>query len=43
MTDTCAGTLTTVTRGIVLVRDLSLRKTKVVKAGHRYLARARKK
>jgi hypothetical protein len=43
MTDTCAGTLTTVTRGVVLVRDLSLRKTKVVKAGHRYLARARKK
>jgi hypothetical protein len=40
MTDTCAGTLTTVTRGIVSVRDLGLRKTKLVKAGHRYLARA---
>jgi hypothetical protein len=43
MTDTCAGTLTTVQRGTVLVRDLRLRKTRVVKAGHRYLARSLKK
>jgi hypothetical protein len=43
MTDTCAGTLTTVTRGIVQVRDFGLRKTKLVKAGHSYLARAKKK
>jgi hypothetical protein len=41
MTDTCAGTLTAVTRGSVVVRDFRLRKNKVVKAGHKYLARAR--
>jgi hypothetical protein len=40
MTDTCAGTLTAVTRGSVVVRDFRLRKNKVVKAGHKYLARA---
>jgi ferric-dicitrate binding protein FerR (iron transport regulator) len=39
MTDTCAGTLTRVTQGSVTVRDLTLRKTKIVKAGHSYLAR----
>jgi ferric-dicitrate binding protein FerR (iron transport regulator) len=40
MTDTCAGTLTTVTRGSVLVRDFGLKKNKIVKAGHTYFARA---
>ncbi len=39
MTDTCRGTLTRVTRGAVTVRNLTLRKTKIVKAGHSYLAR----
>jgi ferric-dicitrate binding protein FerR (iron transport regulator) len=39
MTDTCAGTLTQVTKGTVLVRDFGLRKTLTVKAGHSYLAR----
>jgi hypothetical protein len=41
MTDTCAGTLTAVKRGAVTVRDFRLRKTRLVKAGHSYLARAR--
>jgi ferric-dicitrate binding protein FerR (iron transport regulator) len=40
MLDTCAGTLTTVQRGSVLVRDFRLKKNKVVKAGHKYLARS---
>jgi hypothetical protein len=40
MADTCAGTLTTVKSGTVLVRDFRLRKNKVVKAGHKYLARS---
>jgi hypothetical protein len=40
MTDTCAGTLTVVSRGSVVVRDFGLRKNIVVKAGHHYLARA---
>jgi cold shock CspA family protein len=39
MTDTCTGTLTQVKRGTVLVRDLRLRKTRKVTAGHSYLAR----
>jgi hypothetical protein len=42
MTDTCAGTRTTVSRGSVTVHDLTLRKTKVVKAGHSYFAKAPK-
>jgi Ca2+-binding RTX toxin-like protein len=37
--DTCAGTLTTVSRGSVAVRDFRLRKTRIVRAGQRYLAR----
>jgi streptogramin lyase len=37
--DTCAGTLTRVMQGSVLVRDFHLRKTRLVKAGHSYLAR----
>jgi hypothetical protein len=43
MTDTCAGTLTVVTRGVVTVRDFTLKKNRTVKAGHRYFARAPKK
>jgi hypothetical protein len=38
--DTCAGTLVQVTRGSVDVRDLVKKRTVVVRAGHRYLARA---
>jgi Ca2+-binding RTX toxin-like protein len=37
----CDGTLTRVDSGTVRVRDLELRKTVIVRAGHRYLARAR--
>ena len=40
MTDTCAGTLTAVSRGTVTVRDFRLRKNKTVKAGHHYFAKA---
>jgi hypothetical protein len=40
MTDTCAGTLTSVTRGSVVVHDFRLRKNVTVKAGHKYFARA---
>jgi hypothetical protein len=43
MTDTCAGTLTAVQRGTVVVRDFTLRKNKIVRAGHRYFARAPKR
>jgi hypothetical protein len=39
VTDTCSGTKTTVTQGSVLVRDLTLRRNVMVKAGHSYLAR----
>jgi len=42
MTDTCAGTTTKVTRGSVMVRDLTLKKNRLVKAGHSYFARAPK-
>jgi hypothetical protein len=42
MTDTCSGTLTAVSRGVVVVRDFTLKKNKTVKAGHRYFARAPK-
>jgi hypothetical protein len=38
--DRCDGTLTTVKRGIVDVRDFVRQKTLAVKAGHSYLARA---
>ena len=38
--DRCDGTLTTVARGEVAVRDFRLRKTVVVEEGKRYLARA---
>jgi ferric-dicitrate binding protein FerR (iron transport regulator) len=36
--DTCKGTLTKVTAGTVVVRDLTLRRTKVLRAGRSYLA-----
>jgi hypothetical protein len=38
--DRCDGTLTTVRRGTVSVRDFKRRKAVSVKAGHSYLARA---
>jgi hypothetical protein len=38
--DRCDGTLTTVKRGRVSVRDFKRRRTVTVKAGHSYLARA---
>jgi hypothetical protein len=40
MTDTCKGTLTSVQKGSVVVRDFRLRKNKLVRAGATYLARA---
>jgi hypothetical protein len=40
--DRCDGTLTVVKRGTVSVRDTKRRKTITVKAGHSYLARARR-
>jgi CSLREA domain-containing protein len=40
--DTCAGTLTRVTQGVVSVRDNVKHKTIVVRAGHKYLARPKK-
>lgn len=43
MTDSCAGTLTTVQKGSVVVHDFNLRKNKTVTAGHKYLARSVKK
>lgn len=39
-TDQCDGTLTSVTEGSVLVRDVPLKKNVVVKAGSSYLAKA---
>ena len=38
--DRCDGTLTVVTRGVVAVRDFTLRKTVIVKTGQTYLAKA---
>ena len=40
VTDRCDGTLTTVKRGRVAVRDFRRRKTVIVRAGKSYLARA---
>jgi ferric-dicitrate binding protein FerR (iron transport regulator) len=40
--DRCDGTLTTVKRGTVSVRDFKRRKTVSVQAGQSYLARAAK-
>ena len=39
--DTCEGTLVSVTRGSVAVRDLVRKVTVIVRAGHKYLARLR--
>jgi hypothetical protein len=41
--DTCKGTLTTVRRGSVLVRDLTKRRTIRLKRGQKYLARPPKR
>ena len=41
MTDSCAGTLTTVKRGKVTVRDFRKQKTVVLTRGKSYLARPR--
>ena len=40
ITDRCDGTLTQVARGKVAVRDFRRKKTIVVKAGKKYLAKA---
>jgi hypothetical protein len=40
--DSCAGTLTRVTQGVVTVRDNVRHKTIIVRAGHRYLAKPRR-
>ncbi len=40
--DTCAGTLTRVVRGVVSVRDNVRHRTRLLRAGQRYLARPRK-
>jgi hypothetical protein len=37
--DTCAGTRTKVTEGVVVVRDTARKRTVTVRAGHSYLAR----
>ena len=41
--DACSGTLTRVTQGVVNVRDTVRHKTIVVRAGHRYTARPKKR
>jgi hypothetical protein len=41
-TETCAGTRTTVTHGAVSVRDLRRKRSVLVRAGHSYLARAKR-
>jgi hypothetical protein len=41
VTNRCDGTLTQVTRGVVSVRDFARRKTITLRAGQRYLAKAR--
>jgi hypothetical protein len=41
--DSCSGTLVKVTHGAVTVRDFARRKNVLVRAGHKYLAHARKK
>jgi ferric-dicitrate binding protein FerR (iron transport regulator) len=37
--DTCGGTLTSVLKGSVVVRDLVKKRNRVVKAGQKYLAK----
>ena len=39
--DTCAGTLTKVSQGVVLVRDFKRKKNITVRAGKQYLARSK--
>jgi hypothetical protein len=39
MTDSCAGTLTIVKQGTVVVRDFTLRKNRTLRTGQRYLAK----
>jgi hypothetical protein len=39
--DRCDGTLTSVTRGTVVIRDFRLQRSIIVSAGKSYLARAR--
>ena len=41
--DRCDGTLTRVTSGSVAVRDRARRRTVIVRAGHSYLARTRRR
>lgn len=41
VTDRCGGTLTEVKRGVVAVKDFRTKKTRLVRAGGRYLARNR--
>jgi hypothetical protein len=41
--DSCAGTLTRVVRGVVAVRDDVRRRTVVLRAGKKYLARPRRR
>jgi hypothetical protein len=41
--DSCSGTLTRVKHGVVNVRDTVRHKTIVVRAGHRYTAKPKKK
>jgi hypothetical protein len=41
--DSCKGTLTVVRKGVVVVRDLRKRRTKTLRKGQRYLARAPKR
>lgn len=43
MTDTCKGTTTVVTKGVVTVRNFTLKKNVTVRAGHKYFAKAPKK
>ena len=43
VTDTCKGTLTRVQEGTVVVRDLVLKKNRVLRAGQQYLAKAPKR
>jgi hypothetical protein len=43
MADSCGGTLTIVRSGTVVVRDFTLRKSKTLRAGQRYLAHAPKR
>jgi hypothetical protein len=41
--DSCAGTLTRVARGVIAVNDLVKHKTKILRAGQRYLAQPKRR